>query len=340
MLDILKGLYRAAREPVLIMKDDKLVHRNNAAMQFEKQLTMPEEFCIQPVPFVGTFLVEETEYQAVASAAGEYRVFVLYKVENSSKNILVSLGGAIKDSITAIRLAANALNKDIEDERSRFYRNMMEHQISSIDRLAGNMLYVGGNKGYGSNESIDIVKLYGELIHSVNTLTNGNRATVSFAPAVSELSVIGDCNLLERMILNLLSNSLKATTAKDNVVVTVERRGNRAMITVNDTGKGISEDILPHLFSSYNVERSLSESYHSIGMGLSIVQGIARSMGGMVMVKSEEGKGTMVTVSLPLNEQNVFFSPSEKYGAKSMRILQTELCEVLTADCYGEMFND
>ncbi|MBE6949016.1 MAG: HAMP domain-containing histidine kinase [Ruminococcaceae bacterium] len=339
MLKLLEGLYKAARDPVIIMKGSETVHRNNAAMQLG-DFSLPDEFCCQPVPFVGALVVDKTEYQLMASAAGEYRVFVLYVAEKGNMTMLASLGASIKDSVTTIQMASNALKKNDTDTKAQYYRSVMNHQLHTINRLAGNMLYLGEGGKRSDNESVNIVELYGDLIDSVNVFIKDKKAKVYFSPAVSDLMVYGDSMLLERLLLNLLSNSLKATPADGKIVVTIERKDKRAMITVQDTGKGISESILANLFGSFNVERSLSESYQSIGMGLSIVREIAGSMGGTVIAKSEEGKGTMVTVSLPVSEKNVFCSPSVRYGAKSMRLLQTELCEVLTADCYGDLFND
>lgn len=340
MLELLIGLYKTARDPVLILKKNEIVSKNHSAIELGEKLSLPEEFCEQTAPFVGSFIFDGTEYQAVVSAAGEYRVCVLYRVEQKNRNVLAAIGASIKNSIATIQMAANFLNKEDTDLHSRYYRNVMNHQIHSINRLAGNMMYIGGENVYISNESVDLVELYSELVDSVNILTNGEKALVCFFASVNELNISGDSVLLERLLLNLLSNSLKATPEDGKIIVSIDRKANRAIITVKDSGSGIPENILSHLFSSYDVVRSLSESYQSIGMGLSVVQDIARRMGGTIMAKSEVGKGSVFTVSLPILQKDMFCSPSTRYGAKSMKLLQTELSEVLTAECYGDVFND
>lgn len=342
MLELLIGLYKSARDPVLIQRDSEIIYRNPAAVQISEQIQLPEEFYDQSVPFIGALSLYETEYQVTASAAGDYRVYVLYKIENSNKTLLASMGASLKDSVTTIQMATNMLKNTDEGAASQHYQNVLSHQLHSINRLAGNMLHLGGAGYHPDSDFVKLVELYGNLVHSVNVLTNGNRAVVEFIPAVNDLDIPGSSILLEKMLLNLLSNSLKATPIDGKITVSVDRRGDKAIIIVKDNGKGIPEDILPSLFSSYDVERKLSDRYQSIGMGLSVVQDIVRSMGGAVVAKSEKEKGTVVTISLPIpkNSDTLLRSPSTKYATNGMKLLQTELCDVLTADCYGEIFSD
>jgi signal transduction histidine kinase len=211
-----------------------------------------------------------------------------------------------------------------------------------VNRIAGNMLYLGGADSAAESGLIDLVELYGDLTNSVNVLTNGHTAIVDFVAGVNSIEVVGSRLVYERIVLNLLSNSLKATPKDGKITVSVIARGSKAIITVSDTGRGIPQDILPNLFSSYSVERSLSESYQSIGMGLAVVQGLVHSLSGTIMAVSEERKGTSVTVSIPVEKPKdlTLKSPSSRYLTKAIGILQTELSEVLDSDSYSDVFGD
>jgi signal transduction histidine kinase len=106
---------------------------------------------------------------------------------------------------------------------------------------------------------------------------------------------------LERVIGNLVGNALKFTEPGGRVRVSADRRGDRARLTVADTGIGIPADELDSVFDKFF--RSRNAQYHAIqgtGLGLPIVHAIVESHGGEVSVSSQEGVGTTVTVLLPL----------------------------------------
>jgi PAS domain S-box-containing protein len=108
-----------------------------------------------------------------------------------------------------------------------------------------------------------------------------------------------DENALRRIIVNLVSNARKFTPADGRVVLVVERSGNRARLTVSDTGIGIPEKDLPHVFERfYRVERPGTE-IRGTGLGLAIVARLVERMGGVVSISSEVGKGTTVSIEMP-----------------------------------------
>ncbi len=340
MLKILKGLYDRGRDPVIITRDGEQVYKNPAAMGLN--ISLSDEFLCESAPFVGGTVLNNTEYQINVSEADGYKVYVFYKIETSYKTMLSSIGSSIKNSLMIIQIAAEKM-ETVDDERSRKYYEAMLHNIFSINRLAGNMLRLGDADHEPFVKLVDLVELYGELVNSVNVLINGNRAYIEFSASVNTLNFKGNSNVLERLLLNLLSNSLKATDKDGKIAVSVSQVGKKAVITVRDNGSGIPEDIMPSLFTSYEVERSLSNKYQSIGLGLSVVYDMVRGMGGTVVIKNNKDKGTMVTVSLPIPEiETVMCTPAPEFDSenRSLRLLQTELSEVLTSDCYGEKFRD
>lgn len=118
------------------------------------------------------------------------------------------------------------------------------------------------------------------------------------APPVAEV----DIELLERAIANLLDNALKFTPAGGRIVMTAERTGHTVRLRVADSGRGIPEADLPHLFdrlyqARHDVEPASSEE--GKGLGLSIVRRIVELHRGTVVAESRPGEGTAVTITLP-----------------------------------------
>jgi heavy metal sensor kinase len=108
----------------------------------------------------------------------------------------------------------------------------------------------------------------------------------------------GDMQRLQRMVANLLDNALKYTRPGGTVTISVDRDEGDAVISVDDTGIGISERDLPYVFDRfYRCDQSRSEP--GIGLGLSLAIAIVRAHGGNITAKSCLGKGSTFTVTLP-----------------------------------------
>ena len=106
--------------------------------------------------------------------------------------------------------------------------------------------------------------------------------------------------MLERALLNLLSNALKFTPEGGTVSVRVKCGERHVQLTVADTGRGIEPERLAHIFERYlDTDRLDPAPPHGLGVGLSLCRRIAQGHGGMIVAQSEEGKGSLFTVSLP-----------------------------------------
>ncbi len=114
--------------------------------------------------------------------------------------------------------------------------------------------------------------------------------------------IVADRRALSQVLLNLVSNALKFTNRDGVVTVAAEREGAQLCITVEDTGVGIGEEDLPRLGEAFFQARSSYDRRHDgTGLGLSIVKGLVRLHGGAFEIASKLGKGTRVTVRIPID---------------------------------------
>jgi len=119
--------------------------------------------------------------------------------------------------------------------------------------------------------------------------------------ADTDLMITGDEIKLKQLLLNLLDNALKYT-AQGSVSLSLSRSDNNAVITVTDTGIGIPEEHLAHIFERfYRVDKARSRSEHGTGLGLTIVKYITEAHNGKIKVVSQPGKGSTFIVTLPLS---------------------------------------
>ena len=121
-----------------------------------------------------------------------------------------------------------------------------------------------------------------------------------------------DPEMWEKIVLNLLSNAFKFTF-EGEIEVRLRRAGDRAALTVRDTGTGIPAEELPRVFERFHrVRDARGRTFEGSGIGLSLVQELVKLHGGSVSVESEVDRGTAFTVSLPIGKAHL---PADRVGA-------------------------
>ncbi|MFY9634624.1 MAG: ATP-binding protein, partial [Cellulosimicrobium cellulans] len=128
-------------------------------------------------------------------------------------------------------------------------------------------------------------------------------------PSADNPEIMADEVQLQQVFTNLVSNAIKFTPSGGRIDVAsrsnTESDGSRwAVISVSDTGMGISSDEIAHIFTRfYRASNAMSGAVPGTGLGLAITQDIVDRHGGRIEVASELGHGTTVTVALPLTVQ-------------------------------------
>jgi two-component system, OmpR family, sensor kinase len=118
-----------------------------------------------------------------------------------------------------------------------------------------------------------------------------------------EIYVEGDRCRLQQVIVNLVANAIKYTPEGGKVEVLVRRKGSRAVLEVSDSGAGIPDYALSHVFERfYRADKARSRDSGGAGLGLAIVKAICSAHGAEVNVSSKEGTGSLFSVELPLLE--------------------------------------
>jgi signal transduction histidine kinase/response regulator RpfG family c-di-GMP phosphodiesterase len=109
-----------------------------------------------------------------------------------------------------------------------------------------------------------------------------------------------DLEKFDKVLYNLLSNAMKFTSAGGAIHLSLVAFDNRCVLQVKDTGIGIREDQIPHLFERFRqADGSASRKYEGTGLGLALVKELVELHGGQVQVASIYGEGTTFTVTLP-----------------------------------------
>ncbi|MCG1023239.1 sensor histidine kinase [Sutcliffiella horikoshii] len=114
-----------------------------------------------------------------------------------------------------------------------------------------------------------------------------------------------DPRRFEQIVLNLLDNALKYSSAGSTTTIQLNKRGDECFLTIHDQGKGIPEEDIPYILDRfYRVEKSRSRLTGGVGLGLAIVNELVEAHGGTLSIKSEQYHGTEVTILLRENEND------------------------------------
>ncbi|MBV8818211.1 MAG: PAS domain S-box protein, partial [Acidobacteriaceae bacterium] len=163
-----------------------------------------------------------------------------------------------------------------------------------------------------SYEPVDLAALTADLASHFRSLMES--AALQFivnCPPLPE-PVYVDREMWEKIVLNLLSNAFKYTL-QGTVTIALEAKKGRAVLTVSDTGVGIPETELPHLFERFHrVEGANGRTYEGTGIGLALIQELVKLHGGQVEVRSRVGEGSTFEVALPFGDSHL---PQERIRA-------------------------
>lgn len=165
------------------------------------------------------------------------------------------------------------------------------------DLLDASRIEAGGLALHPQPTRLDLLAEH--VIHVTEGLHEAGHRILFHAPTVP-LQVMGDPYRLEQVIANLLENALKYSPDGGTIHVSLEPRGDRALLSVTDPGIGIPADQQQHLFERYFRARNVSpRSYGGLGLGLYICHDIVSRHGGRIWVESEVGRGSTFYVALP-----------------------------------------
>ena len=216
----------------------------------------------------------------------------------------------------------NSLNKyiDIIDQNSKRLLKLVDNLIDSTRMKCG--YYEYNPKNY------DIVSFVENISMSVADFAKQNNIDLIFDTDVEEKIMAFDLEKLERIMLNLLSNSIKYNKAQGQIEVLLNDCNDTFVIRVKDTGVGIPSDKLMYIFEMFRqVENRFNKSTKGSGIGLSLVKDLIEIQGGTIEVKSELGVGSEFIIKLPVkilsddsNIDKVYFNNDYHDLVKRMNI--------------------
>ncbi len=183
------------------------------------------------------------------------------------------------------------------------YRAMaatQERALTRLERLVADLLILATSEQPLSTSAVTLGTLLEEVIVDLQPIADAHEITCHL---INEVDVVvhGDSTLLAHAFSNMVENGIFYNHPGGEVVVTLDQKEDRALVTVSDSGVGIEVEQQPYVFERfYRVARSRAQHRGGAGLGLSIVAAIVQRHGGKIQIESAPAKGSTFTVLLPL----------------------------------------
>ena len=269
-----------------------------------------------PITYVGVFL-DITEQKEMMNKLAHQRESMHAALEqaneaNKAKTAFLSnMSHEIRTPMNAIIGLNNiALSDPTISAKTRDYLERIgvsaHHLLGIINDILDMSRIESGRMAIKSEEFS-----FAKMLEQINTIVSGQCGDKGLhydCRTVGHIDhyYIGDAQKLRQVLINILGNAVKFTPEGGTVNFTIEdvRKLNRQAtlrFTISDTGIGMSEEFLPHIFDAFSQEDSSSTSkYGSTGLGMPITKSIVELMNGTIDVESEKGVGTTFVVTITL----------------------------------------
>ena len=249
----------------------------------------------------------------------------------------------LKTPINIIYSALQLLEKFYKDSLFTYtaqtffkYSKVMKQNCHRLIRLINNLIDMNKIEvGFFSLhlKNNNIIKAIEDITLSIVEYASLKDINVIFDTEIEEKITAFDAEKFERIMLNLLSNSIKFTKHRGNIAVTIYDRKEHIWISVKDTGVGIPQDMLEKIFDTFTqVDASFRRPTEGSGIGLSLVKSFVEMHEGEITVRSQLGIGSEFLIKLPIK---LIESKSNAYKHKASDLnYNVENTEIEFSDIY------
>lgn len=243
------------------------------------------------------------ELDEVAAAFND----TLGRLENAvgeMRQFSTALAHELRTPLSALRGEIELAMRDAQgdDPATRQLASQLE-EIDKLNRLIDQILMLARAETGEialTRARVDLGALAGAVIDQIELVAHAKGIELHYEP-VAGVCVVGDEPWLTRLLLNLLDNAIKFTSAGGHIAVAVSRDDDMARLTVQDSGAGIPANAIPHVFDRFfRADPARPPGVDGVGLGLSLVKWIVDEHHGQIAVSSELGRGSTFTVRLPL----------------------------------------
>jgi signal transduction histidine kinase len=233
----------------------------------------------------------------------------LRELDEAKGRFFANVSHELRTPLTLLIAPLESLIQRAESTRPPEERELMSTMHGNAMRLLKlindllNLVRLEAGTAQLRTQRVNVNDFINGMANAVSAVAKDKRINLHAHVDADLDTVLIDPEKLERICFNLLFNSLKFTAANGHVNFSATKSDGWMIIEVRDTGMGIPADQLPHIFNRFwQADTSSKRKFQGMGIGLALVKELAEVQGGNVVATSEVGRGTTMTVSLPLRQ--------------------------------------
>lgn len=325
LFESLSSLFSVFPDPVLFVRGSRLEYSNPAAQElFSETGYDPKQSAnINPMleslfppssdsgypAIASSCLIGGRHYHTVVTNVQDIRIYVFRVFPDGSscaQPTYSPIAARIRGPVSTLISASNLLSPlimEMDNPKGLQYLSIMNQCYYRLLRMIGNITDIDGLTKPGgitlALENMDVVGFCRQLSFAIAPLAEVSGIQFRFETQLPGAVIAADLQKFERLLLNLISNSLKNTPPGGTIVLRLSASKESVYISVSDNGAGIPSDLLHSIFTRFLQPNYPDATGTGLGLGLPLVRMIAEKHGGSVVLESREGKGTTVTVSFP-----------------------------------------
>ncbi len=244
---------------------------------------------------------EDDDPQRVVVFSDDQTGFV--RLDRARKEFLSSVSHKLRTPLSSIKLMLETVLEAPEQEARDLFVPQALAQVDRLTALVGQLLEQARAESGALKldvSDVDLEEVARPIVASFEQQASNKGISLELA-ALRPVRVEADPNRLAQVFVNLIDNALRHTSGGGRIRVELDARDSDAVLRVRDTGEGIPYRDLPHIFERfYVVDRSRTRGSGGAGLGLAIVKGIVDAHGGAISAESMLGRGTAITIRLPI----------------------------------------
>ena len=219
----------------------------------------------------------------------------------------------LKTPLASIKLLSDSiLQNDMDIETAREFVEDIGNEADRLNRMTLKLLSLAKIESQDDTsadcEIINIIPTIERVIRMLSVIAQENDITIQ-AELEQDYQVLISVDDLYQIIFNLAENGIKYNVRGGSLTLSLKADQENAILMVNDTGVGIPEDAINHVFERfYRVDKARSRQSGGSGLGLAIVRNMVERNNGTISVESTPGKGSSFTVSFPIFDTEEAFS--------------------------------
>jgi two-component system, OmpR family, phosphate regulon sensor histidine kinase PhoR len=227
----------------------------------------------------------------------------LKNMQTMRRELVGNISHELRTPIAGIKAMAETLQNGAIDDKETA-RNFLGRIVGEADRLTQivteitQLSRIETGQAELKMESVNLNMLIDGVVAEMNPLAERQQVTLSNTLSADLPLILADKDRIRQTFINLVYNAIKFNKPNGNVIISTGYDNKSVSVHVADTGIGISKDDLPHVFERFYKADKARTSGGS-GLGLAIAKHTVQAHGGDIRVRSEEGKGSIFTFSLP-----------------------------------------